>query len=56
MQNSISDNGCSTSVTLNTNTTENWYFAIYNTGSDILKENGFFGNTKASISLIQQTL
>jgi hypothetical protein len=56
MQNSMNDNGCSTNVTINTTTNDTWVFAINNTGTVVYKENGFIGNTKASITLIQEII
>jgi hypothetical protein len=54
IQNSLSINGCSTSVTINSLANERWYFIIYN-GGNLLVNNNFF-NTKASISLLQEIL
>ena len=56
LQNSLINNGCTTSITIKTLTSDSWYFIVKNTGTDILVYDDIIGNTKASISLIQESL
>lgn len=54
IQNSLTAYGCSTSVIINSLANEKWYFIVYN-GGNLLINNNFY-NTKASISLLQETI
>ena len=54
IQNSYSLNSASTSAVINTVANDNWYFIVYNSDSVVVNNN--FSNTKASISLLQETL
>jgi hypothetical protein len=54
IQNSYGLNSASTSAVINTIANDNWYFIVYNSDSVVINNN--FSNTKASISLLQETL
>ena len=53
IQNSFGQYGCSTSIVINALKNDSYYFIVYN-GINLLVNNDYFGNTKASVNLIQQ--